>query len=197
LIAGICERLCKMMTPVRYQHSLGVMKLAEELANLYGVEPEKAALAGVLHDVAREIPSVQLLAEARLKGIEIDELEERVPVLLHGKVGAAHARDDFNINDQDILEAISLHITGNSIMSILAQIVFMADFAELNRKFGSARFARDLCRISRVSALEYVFNQEILFVINQGYILHPKTLEARNRLLIHGDLAGSQEMEVR
>lgn len=196
MIAAICERLSKIMTPMRYQHSLGVMKFAEELANLYGADPTKAALAGALHDVAREIPPARLLTEAQRNNVEIDELEAKVPVLLHGKVGATIARNDFSINDEEVLEAISLHITGSSTMSTIAQIIFMADFAEPNRRFGSARFARDLCRINRVSALEYVFNQEILFVINQGFILHPKTLEARNRLLIYGDLAGVKEMEV-
>jgi predicted HD superfamily hydrolase involved in NAD metabolism len=184
----ICEELRRILSPERYEHCQGVMNLATQLAQKYGGDPEKAALAGILHDIARELSPDQLLAEARRHRIPVDPLEEKSPILLHGKIGALHARLDWGVDDPEVLEAIALHITADSHMSLTAQLIFLADFAEPGRSFGSARFARELSYINLGSALEYVLNQEIIFVLNQGFLLHPKTLAARNRLLLEGTL---------
>lgn len=183
------------LSAARFQHCLGVMDLSRELAHIYGVNPEKAALAGLLHDIAREFTADQLLSEAGNLRIPMDPLEAKTPLLLHGVVGAAIAKRDFDVDDPEIIEAISLHITGAPCMSLLAQIVFLSDFAEPNRRFGTARFARELARSNRLAALEYVLNQEIVFVVNQGFLLHPKTVEARNQLLSMGDLAFPDEKQ--
>ena len=37
----------------RYQHTLGVVESAIELANRYGVDSEKAEFAAILHDIAK------------------------------------------------------------------------------------------------------------------------------------------------
>lgn len=192
---GLRSILEKQLSSARYQHSLGVMNLSRELAEIYGADPAKAEMAGLLHDVAREYPPKKLLETAYRWAIPIEPCEERIPLLLHGVVGAAVVRRDFGVDDPEILEAIALHITGAPSMSLIAQIVFLADFAEPNRRFGTARFARELAKSNRLAALEYVFNQEIIFVINQGFILHPKTVEARNRLLQVGDLSLSEETQ--
>lgn len=186
--AKIALELESILSPQRFRHSLGVMKLAAELAQCYGGDAEKAALAGILHDIAREVPSAQLLEEARSFGLPIDSLEEHAPVLLHGKVSALRAKREWGVEDPEVLEAIALHITGDSQMSLTAQLVFLADFAEPGRLFGSAGFARELCYTNLRSALEYVFNQEIIFLLNQGFLVHPKTIAARNRLLLDGML---------
>jgi predicted HD superfamily hydrolase involved in NAD metabolism len=182
------DRLIKTLSVARVRHIQGVFELAGELALLYGADLKKTVTAAALHDIAREYDAQKLIGLAETKGMPIDDLERHAPVLLHGKVGAFLAETEWGIHDLEILDAIRLHITGDTKMSLIAQIVFLADFAEAGRTFVSSRFARDLCRLSRISALEYVLNQEIVFVINQGYLVHPKTLEARNHLLIHGDL---------
>lgn len=180
--------LKERLSPARFQHAMGVMNLSRELASLYGADIEKAAVAGLLHDIARELSSSELMKEAQRAAIPIGPIEAKTPLLLHGAVGAALVRRELLIEDPEILEAIADHITGASSMSLVAQIVFLADFAEPNRRFSTARFARELAKINRLMALEYVFNQEIIFAINQGFLVHPKTVEARNRLLQTGDI---------
>ena len=46
----------------RYQHTLNVKKMAVKLARRYGVNEEKAALAALLHDAAKEIPKEEMKA---------------------------------------------------------------------------------------------------------------------------------------
>lgn len=192
LISDYELKLKDRLSPGRLRHTLGVMTLAAELAQAYGGNAEKAVIAAALHDIAREHSARVLLGEAGEYGVDMDELEAREPVLLHAKIGAVIAEREWGIRDPEILEAIRLHITGDTSMCLTSQIVFLADFAEPGRSFGPASFARELSRVNRVRALEYIFNQEIVFVLNQGFLLHPKTMDARNYLLIHGDLRLTQ-----
>ena len=42
-----------LMHEERYRHSLAVEREAERLAHRYGEDPEKAAIAGILHDCCK------------------------------------------------------------------------------------------------------------------------------------------------
>ena len=49
------------LSPKRFQHTMNVKKLAVRMAQHYGVDTEKAALAAILHDSAKELPRTELL----------------------------------------------------------------------------------------------------------------------------------------
>ena len=55
LIERIKNDLKENLTEYRYIHSLGVMEMAEELATIYNVDVESTRLAGLLHDIAKEM----------------------------------------------------------------------------------------------------------------------------------------------
>ena len=117
------------------------MDLARELAAAYGAEPEEAAVAGLLHDVAREMEPGRLLALAEEWGLLLYEVDRKVPILLHGAVGAEILRREWNLENPRILAAVAQHITGGPAMSLLSQAVFIADYAP-GRRFRRARTAR-------------------------------------------------------
>ena len=52
-IDAMKKQLKSRLKPSRYQHSLGVMDTAVFLADRFGVDEEKARVAGLLHDCAR------------------------------------------------------------------------------------------------------------------------------------------------
>ena len=54
-----------MLADKRYHHSLCVAKEAVRLAKRYGADEKKAELAGLLHDITKEIP-----ADKQLKMLE-------------------------------------------------------------------------------------------------------------------------------
>lgn len=186
--ASLEEKLKGVLSPLRYRHSLGVMNLARELAVLYGVSSEKAALAGLLHDVAREMEPDRLVAMAQQHGLAVSESERSAPVLLHGKVGKLLLTTEWGITDAEVLSAVALHVTGAPEMSLLAQIIFLADFAEPGRGFFSSHLARTLAKSNRVAALQYVFQQVINYLLNHGFVLDVSTVQAWNQLMINGDL---------
>ncbi len=117
----------------RYLHSIGVSNTGACLAMRYGYDIDKAYLAGLLHDCAKGLKEVQLLETVRKEGIELTEIEENNPDLLHAKAGKVIAKRDYGINDEDILSSIYYHTTGKPDMSLLEKIIFVADYIEPNR----------------------------------------------------------------
>lgn len=129
----IKERLKKDLTEERYYHTLGTAECAKELAEKYGLDSEKAYLAGLLHDCAKCFPTEKLL-EIINKNLDIDESEMLNYKTLHAPVSAYIAQKDFGINDEDILSAVRCHTLGKLDMSDFEKIVFLADKIELNTR---------------------------------------------------------------
>ncbi len=119
----------------RYAHSVRVARSAGTLARRHGVDVRQARLAGLLHDLARLYSAARLLDECEKRGLFIDEFERAHPVLLHARLGAALAREQFGIGDPDVLSAIEKHTTGAAEMSPLDCVVYLADSLEPARKF--------------------------------------------------------------
>jgi predicted HD superfamily hydrolase involved in NAD metabolism len=119
----------------RYAHSVRVARSAELLARRHGVDPERARLAGLLHDLARLYSPERLIAECEARGIEIDEAARRHPTLLHAPLGAALARELFGVHDAEVLSAIEKHTIGADEMSPLDRVVYLADSLEPGRTF--------------------------------------------------------------
>ena len=119
----------------RYAHSVRVARCAELLARIHGVDARKARLAGMLHDLARLYSPQRLLMESESRGFAITAAEREHPTLLHARLGAALAREQFGINDRETLSAIEKHTLGDETMSDLDCVVYLADSLEPHRKF--------------------------------------------------------------
>lgn len=133
-IEDIQEKLRKKLKGSRYVHTLGVEYTSVCLAMKYGENLETAELSGLLHDCAKELPEKKLIQICRDHGERISKMEYQNPFLLHGKAGACLARDKFEIDDANILNAIRYHTTGRPGMTLVEKIVFVADYIEPNRK---------------------------------------------------------------
>ena len=148
------KQMKEELTEDRYEHTLGVMYTAESLAMRYGVDMDKAAVAGLLHDCAKCIPNAQKLKLCKKHNIEISDLEKKNPSLLHAKLGAYMAKKVYNIQDDDIINAIRWHTTGKPDMSMLEMIIYMADYIEPNRdKAPNLKEIRKLCFVNIEEAL--------------------------------------------
>lgn len=132
-LKSLQKQVKEVLTEDRFEHTLGVMYTAESLAMRYGTDMTQAAVAGLLHDCAKCIPNAQKIKMCRKNGIEITEMEEANPSLLHAKLGAYLAKSVYGVTDPEILSAISCHTTGKPDMSMLDMIIYMADYIEPNR----------------------------------------------------------------
>lgn len=160
----------------RYEHTIGVMYTAESLAMRYGVDMTKAAVAGLLHDCAKCIPNSQKIKLCKKHGIEVSEMEEKNPSLLHAKLGAYMAENVYGVKDPEILSAIKWHTTGKPDMSMMDMIVYMADYIEPNRdKAPNLKAIRKLTFENIEEALYQVLEGTLSYLSNRPELIDPMT----------------------
>lgn len=188
----IIKVLANNLSKPRLNHCLRVEAMALELASHFQAPPELVSPAALLHDLCREYDRDKLLKLAGNFGIVIDDIEKGEPLLLHGSVAAAIAKNTLGIDNQMILEAIDYHITGAPGLSPLASLIFVADFIEPGRTFEQARIIREQAfKLSPAEILLKVFNRSIEYVIKQGFLIHPRSVAGRNELILKGVFDGT------
>lgn len=170
----------------RYEHSLGVAQTARSLALSYGVDPEQAYLAGILHDYAKELTNQKLLEFGKMYDLILDDAEIREPALLHGPVGAVLLQKELGINNSEILTAIRYHTTGCGNMDKLTQIIYIADYIEPNRNFPGVEILREITYNNLSQGVLQGLNQTIKYVLENNQLLHFLSVQARNWLLLSG-----------
>ncbi|NLY50100.1 MAG: HD domain-containing protein [Firmicutes bacterium] len=176
-------RLAAALTPQRLRHSYGVAETGVHLALRWGASAEQARVAGLLHDCAKGLDQDKLLQWALAFGILSDDSERVYPDLLHAPVGAVLAWKVYGVTDQAILSAIRLHTQGGENMSILERIIYLADYIEPGRIFPGVEKVRALAYRDLNQAVLTAMEGTMRHVLEQGLVLHPQTVRARNRLL--------------
>ena len=185
LIDKIKEDLKNTLSERRYIHSLGVMEMAVELAQIYNVDEKKAELAGLLHDNAKEMTPEELLKYVDDNNIKISEVERINTKILHGKVGADIAKKKYGVS-KEIQEAIEYHTTTNPNMTTLDKIVFVADKIELNRKSATydIEAERELAKKDLDGAVIFIINSNITSLIQKDKLINEESINTRNKLII-------------
>lgn len=151
----IQNELKRTLKKDRYQHTIGVVKTAVELAEIYGCSRKKAKYAALLHDCAKYLSDEEKIKMCRKDNIPISPAEMSNPSLLHAKCGVIIAKDTYGIEDSDILHAIMVHTTGVPDMSLLDQIVFTADYIEPGRD--RAPHLKELRKLARTDLSQAVY----------------------------------------
>ena len=130
------EKLIKdKLSEYRYVHSLGVAKLARELGEAHGLDGDKCYLAGLLHDVTKEM-SEDWQDDIFRKNNDLDKIREARPIK-HSHSAKYYLRDELGINDPDILDACYNHTICKS-DSPYAKVLYIADKREENRHINDA-----------------------------------------------------------
>ena len=119
----------------RYSHSLGCAQTAKKLALLFNQDTDKAYIAGLVHDCAKNFEDKRLLdiIKNEIK-TGYDEKELKNPKTYHAIAGAYLARKEFEIEDKEIISAIRNHTIGALNMSVFDKIIFLADKIEPNSR---------------------------------------------------------------
>jgi len=136
------KHLKKFISNKRLAHSISVARLCQEIMLSNGLNnPWRGYVAGLLHDVAREInkeESIKLLKNTPFP------YQTSAWWKWHQWIGAIIAKKEFNIEDQEILDAIECHTTGDAKMSPLAMILYAADKVDPLRGWNSSMYVRAL-----------------------------------------------------
>lgn len=101
--------LKRNLTSERLEHSIGVMRVMGELAEIYSLDATQAETTGLLHDAAKDLPVADQLALAEQANLQFAHASERHPVYLHAPVGAYVVATELGITDGLVLDAIRAH----------------------------------------------------------------------------------------
>ena len=166
----------------RFYHSLGVSQSAIKLAKRYGVDEEKAEVAGLLHDITKETDNAVQLEIIKNNGIELHGFDKKSDKFLHQASGAGMAIK-LGIDDMDIINSIRYHTTGKANMTMLEQIVYLADFISADRDYPDVDVIRKETEKGIEYGLLYGTAYTIKSVAKRQIPLHPLTVEAYNWIL--------------
>ena len=168
----------------RYEHSIGTAECAKELAEQFGVNSEKAYIAGLLHDCAKCFSNEKLLSIINAH-LVIEESEKSNPKTLHAPVSAYVAEKEFGVVDSEILSAIRWHTLGKLNMTDFEKIIFLADKIEPR--------TREKCHCEPIkqclsdenglnSAMLQCYRQTIKSLIDRDLKICPATVDIYNYL---------------
>lgn len=180
----IYKTIKEKISEKRFNHIIGVVETAKMLANLYNEDIEKAMLASILHDNAREYTQDDMEKLYTYYEYDFSDNQQKNPALLHSKVGAILARATYGIEDMDIINAIKYHTTGRRNMSMLEKIVFIADYIEPSRNFEGVENIRKLAFRDIDLAVFEALENTIRYLLDKKSFIHGDTLDARNELLL-------------
>mgnify|MGYP006283760427 CR=1 FL=1 len=167
--------------PKRYAHSVRVAETADTLALNHGEDRRKAFIAGFLHDLGRDIPEEELIPRAR-KYFPVFEWEEKRPVVVHGKAGAALAKDELGIENPEILEAVAYHTTGKPGMGNIAKIVFIADAVEPGRTHITKDLYNRMLTIPLDTAVFELLKRKLVYLEGKHTDVAENTIRLYNEL---------------
>ena len=182
--SAIAKRVDALPKGLR-EHVYRVERLASELARHHHTDEEKVRLAALAHDVARAMKGEDLLREARRLGVKVHPVEERLPILLHGPVGAELLRSVDGLEDQDIFEAVYWHTTAHRELGATAQVVFLADKLDPQKaqRYPFIGKVRNTAMASLDQAVLEFLDRELESMLRRGESVHPVLLEARDARL--------------
>lgn len=176
--------LQKRLNEKRYYHSLCVADEAKRLAEKYGGDSEKSYLAGLLHDITKNAPDEEHLQIFKEFGIILSDVEQNAKKLWHAMSGALYVKNILGINDPEIIDAIRYHTTAKADMSLLAEILYLADFTSRDRDYEDVDVIREYVDESLKKAFIYALEYSIVDLVNQGRAVHPDTVAAYNQAVL-------------
>ena len=190
-ISVLREEMRSHMDERRYKHTLGVEKEMRRLAELLAPDLVlDAAIAGLLHDVTKCFPLDRQMAYCRENGLEVDEDEKLAPALLHAKTGAHYARTHFSLLAGDaVTDAIERHTTAHPPLSLLAAMLFVADFTEEGRTYPDCVALRDFLNEKELTLARfkevvlYALDISLAELLREGRPIALRTVTARNAML--------------
>jgi len=137
------ERAYSMLDPKRIQHVTACETAAMSLAERWGVDPDDAREAAILHDITKKLGLDLHLRVLEDHDVPVGTLQVAGEKLLHAKTGAVLAKAVFGVPDA-VSDAIAWHTTGRAGMSRLEKVIYMADYIESTRDFPEVKGLRRL-----------------------------------------------------
>ncbi len=166
------------LTEKRFYHSLCVAKEALRLSIKYGADIERAFVAGLLHDICKDMSGKEQLQLLKQFGIMLDAIEQNAPKLWHAKAGAAYLEYEMKLNDAEIISAVRYHTTAKAGMTLLEKILYLADFTSEDRDYLGVEDMRRAVDEGLDVAMQDALIFTVMDLKEKGSAVHEDTLQA-------------------
>lgn len=164
----------------RFQHCLRVEQTAIKLAKINHADVEQAAVAGLIHDYAKERTDTEFKQIILKKKLNSDLLNWG-NFIWHGEVGAEIIKDELGITDSEILNAVRRHTIGSPRMTLLDKIVYVADYIEPGRAFPSVNYARDIAYTNLDDGVRFETQQTLRYLLDNHRRIYPAAILTYNK----------------
>lgn len=181
------EIIKERLTPKRYEHSLNVSEEAVRLAKKYDADVEKAAVAGILHDIMKDTPVDEQLKVIKEFGTILTEVQKVSPKLWHAIAGAVYIENVLGIKDKDILNAVRYHTTSRPNMSKLEKVIFIADFTSSERDYEGVDAMRDAANESLEKAMLEGLSFTVSDLSNRKLPIGEDTFLSYNEVILNNE----------
>jgi predicted HD superfamily hydrolase involved in NAD metabolism len=183
-INQLAARMKKLMKPSLFEHSLGTLEFAMDMADSSGedVDLYRLAVSAIVHDYGKIFCSSELKEAALSHKPGLSGVELQLKPLLHSLIGDFLVSRDLGIKDKMILRAVKIHTIGSPAMSLEEKILFIADKVERTRKYEGIEALRLLALKDINLCLIEVYKNNIIYVINKNKLLHPDTSRIWNSI---------------
>ena len=171
------------MSNRRYRHVLRVEKTALKLAEKFGVDKEKVSIAALAHDYAKERPDEEMRDLIISENLELDMLQFGSNIW-HGPIGAVLMKNEYELVDEEILEAIKSHTIGSPTMGEVAQVIYVSDYIEPKRAHKGVDKARKLAEKDLSKTVSYITQETLKHLINRENKIYPKAVETYNAWVV-------------
>ncbi len=173
------ERMVRAaLSKKRYAHTCNVKEAAVKLARSYGADPEKAALAAMLHDAVKERPKAELLQILRGNAIIAGNTAGSPAPVWHGPCAAILAKTQWGVDDPEVLDAIRYHTTGRAGMTKMDKILYLADMISAERDYPEVGELRALAAENLDAAVLQAVRYNIRWMEECGKTIDPLSREA-------------------
>ena len=176
------ELIRPRMSEYRFNHSCAVAERAKHLAEVWGADPEQAFVAGMVHDICKDIPKEEQLKYITENGIISDDVLLSNPSLWHSVAGSVFL-PSVGVQDPEILSAVRYHTSARANMSLLEEIIYMADLTSADRVYDDVDYVRQLCEQSLHQATLYALAYIVGDLAKQNRPISRDTWEAYNYYL--------------
>lgn len=174
------EYLRNNLSEKRFHHSLCVADAARRLAEINGADSDKCYIAGLLHDICKELPKVEQLDLVMRSEFEVSEIEIRASKTHHAVAGAVFVKEKYGITDPDILTPIRWHTVGKGGMNLYEQILYMADLISDDRDYKDVEAIREITYRDLKRGLYEAFKFMIKDNVKKCRLIPQSTLDAYN-----------------
>ena len=186
------------MSEWRFTHTAEVEKMAERIGKIY--LPEKLDVlraAALLHDITKEKSTNEHLDMLALHGKEITDTDRISPKTLHAKTAELLIADEYpEFATPELLTAVRRHTTGESDMTLLDKIIYLADYIDESRRFDDCVRLREYFwgaepeSMSESQRLEHLnrtlllsFDMTLKALVEEGSPISPDSVNARNAIV--------------